>query len=57
SVVGPMGRNVADTLLQLRASAGLAQSDPLSYAIADDEFAGKKSVPSNRCSSPATPST
>ncbi len=39
SVVGPMGRNVADTLLQLRASAGLAQSDPLSYAIADDEFA------------------
>ncbi|RMN50714.1 Asp-tRNAAsn/Glu-tRNAGln amidotransferase A subunit [Pseudomonas syringae] len=39
SVVGPMGRNVADTLLQLRASAGLAQSDPLSYAIADDQFA------------------
>lgn len=34
-----MGRNVADTLLQLRASAGLGQSDPLSYAIADDAFA------------------
>ncbi|ODJ91425.1 amidase [Pseudomonas viridiflava] len=39
SVVGPMGRNVADTLLQLRASAGLAHSDPLSYAVADNEFA------------------
>ncbi|MBX8588066.1 amidase [Pseudomonas cichorii] len=39
SVVGPMGRTVADTLLQLRASAGLGQSDPLSYAIDSDEFA------------------
>ncbi|MBX8616614.1 amidase [Pseudomonas cichorii] len=39
SVVGPMGRTVADTLLQLRASAGLGQSDPLSYAISSDEFA------------------
>ncbi|MBX8548575.1 amidase [Pseudomonas cichorii] len=38
SVVGPMGRTVADTLLQLRASAGLGQSDPLSYAIDSDEF-------------------
>ncbi|GFM65372.1 amidase family protein [Pseudomonas lijiangensis] len=39
SVVGPMGRTVADTLLQLRASAGLGQSDPLSYAVSSDEFA------------------
>lgn len=39
SVVGPMGRTVADTLLQLRASAGLGQSDPLSYAVDSDEFA------------------
>ncbi|MBI6855393.1 amidase [Pseudomonas cichorii] len=39
SVVGPMGRTVADTLLQLRASAGLGQSDPLSYAVSEDEFA------------------
>ncbi|GFM50209.1 amidase [Pseudomonas cichorii] len=39
SVVGPMGRTVADTLLQLRASAGLGQSDPLSYAVDSYEFA------------------
>ncbi|MCV4282347.1 amidase [Pseudomonas capsici] len=39
SVVGPMGRTVTDTLLQLRASAGLGQSDPLSYAVDSDEFA------------------
>lgn len=31
SVVGPMGRNVADTWLQLAATAGLASNDPLSY--------------------------
>lgn len=31
SVVGPMGRNVADTWLQLAATAGLANNDPLSY--------------------------
>ncbi|RMQ50843.1 Amidase protein [Pseudomonas cichorii] len=39
SVVGPMGRTVADTLLQLRATAGLGQSDPLSYTVDSDEFA------------------
>nr|WP_295475135.1 amidase family protein [uncultured Pseudomonas sp.] len=32
SVVGPMGRNVEDTWLQLAATTGLAQGDPLSYA-------------------------
>lgn len=31
SVVGPMGRDVADTWLQLAATAGLAPNDPLSY--------------------------
>ncbi len=39
SVVGPMGRDVADTCLQLQASAGLHISDPLSYPIAADTFA------------------
>lgn len=39
SVVGPMGRNVADTLLQLRATIGLHASDPLSYAVNESEFA------------------
>ncbi len=31
SVVGPMGRTVADTWLQLAATAGVAPNDPLSY--------------------------
>ncbi|WP_062386149.1 amidase [Pseudomonas abietaniphila] len=31
SVVGPMGRNVDDTWLQLAATAGIAATDPLSY--------------------------
>ena len=31
SVVGPMGRTVADTWLQLAATTGLATNDPLSY--------------------------
>ncbi len=31
SVVGPMGRNVADTWLQLAATVGVAGNDPLSY--------------------------
>lgn len=31
SVVGPMGRNVADTWLQLAATVGVADTDPLSY--------------------------
>lgn len=34
SVVGPMGRDVADTWLQLAATAGLAPNDPLSYDFA-----------------------
>ncbi|PMY00747.1 amidase family protein, partial [Pseudomonas sp. GW460-13] len=33
SVVGPMGRTVADTCLQLAASAGVSVTDPLSYAV------------------------
>ncbi|WP_423199964.1 MULTISPECIES: amidase [unclassified Cupriavidus] len=33
SVVGPMGRTVADACLQLAASAGESASDPLSYAV------------------------
>lgn len=39
SVVGPMGRDVADTVLQLRASAGMDITDPLSYPLGDDPFA------------------
>lgn len=38
SVVGPMGRDVADTRLQLAASAGIEAGDPLSYDIAPDTF-------------------
>ncbi|WDY58631.1 amidase [Pseudomonas sp. PSKL.D1] len=34
SVVGPMGRNVDDTWLQLAATAGVADNDPLSYEFA-----------------------
>lgn len=33
SVVGPMGRSVADTCLQLAASAGVSAGDPLSYPL------------------------
>lgn len=33
SVVGPMGRSVADACLQLAASAGAAVGDPLSYPV------------------------
>jgi amidase len=33
SVVGPMGRTVADTCLQLAASAGASVGDPLSYPL------------------------
>ncbi|WP_454690231.1 amidase [Achromobacter aloeverae] len=33
SVVGPMGRTVADTCLQLAASAGMDAGDPLSYPL------------------------
>lgn len=33
SVVGPMGRDVADTCLQLAASAGMSAGDPLSFDL------------------------
>lgn len=39
SVVGPMGRTVAETALQLAATAGLSTSDPLSYAVDSLSFA------------------
>jgi Asp-tRNA(Asn)/Glu-tRNA(Gln) amidotransferase A subunit family amidase len=38
-VSGPMGRSVADTRLQLSASAGYHAADPLSYAIDGSTFA------------------
>jgi Asp-tRNA(Asn)/Glu-tRNA(Gln) amidotransferase A subunit family amidase len=38
-VSGPMGRNVADTRLQLCASAGLHAGDPLSYAVDSNALA------------------
>ncbi|WP_454741848.1 amidase [Cupriavidus necator] len=38
SVVGPMGRTVADACLQLAASAGVSVTDPLSYAVNADAF-------------------
>lgn len=39
SVVGPMGRTVDETCLQLAASAGLSGTDPLSYAVDAGSFA------------------
>jgi Asp-tRNA(Asn)/Glu-tRNA(Gln) amidotransferase A subunit family amidase len=39
SVVGPMGRTVADACLQLAASAGASASDPLSYPLDAARFA------------------
>jgi Asp-tRNA(Asn)/Glu-tRNA(Gln) amidotransferase A subunit family amidase len=39
SVVGPMGRTVAETALQLAATAGFSTSDPLSYAVDSLSFA------------------
>jgi Asp-tRNA(Asn)/Glu-tRNA(Gln) amidotransferase A subunit family amidase len=39
SVVGPMGRTVAETALQLAATAGLSTSDPLSYEVDRLSFA------------------
>lgn len=39
SVVGPMGRTVADTCLQLAASAGASATDPLSYPLDAAAFA------------------
>ncbi|MGM9486979.1 amidase [Ideonella sp. YS5] len=39
SVVGPMGRTVAETCLQLAASAGVSDTDPLSYPVDAASFA------------------
>ncbi|MEX3950945.1 amidase [Paraburkholderia sp. EG287B] len=39
SVVGPMGRDVAETALQLAATAGESAGDPLSYAVDANAFA------------------
>lgn len=39
SVVGPMGRTVAETALQLAATAGLSNGDPLSYEVDPLSFA------------------
>lgn len=45
SVVGPMGRNVADTWLQLAATVGVAPNDPLSYTFhMASTMAGEPSV-------------
>lgn len=38
SVLGPMGRDVADTALQLAAMVGLDARDPLSYAASPADF-------------------
>jgi amidase len=38
SVVGPMGRTVADTCLQLAASAGVSVGDPLTYDVDPSMF-------------------
>lgn len=39
SVVGPMGRDVDETALQLAATAGLSTGDPLSYEVDASAFA------------------
>lgn len=44
SVVGPMGRTVADACLQLAASAGVSVTDPLSYAVKAEAFLSPGSV-------------
>ncbi len=44
SVVGPMGRDVADAALQLAATAGQSATDPLSYAVDPLAFALPPSV-------------
>ncbi|NUU00998.1 amidase [Herbaspirillum robiniae] len=48
SVVGPMGRDVADTVLQLRATAGMHMTDPLSYPLGEDPFAALPEVDLSR---------
>ncbi|MBJ7262298.1 MAG: amidase [Burkholderiaceae bacterium] len=42
SVVGPMGRTIADTRLQLAATAGPYSRDPLSYPIPAGAFTGTR---------------
>ena len=42
SVVGPMGRTIADTRLQLAATAGPYSGDPLSYPIPAGAFTGTR---------------
>lgn len=44
SVVGPMGRTVADTLLQLQATAGFHVSEPLSYEVDKNLFSALPDV-------------
>jgi Asp-tRNA(Asn)/Glu-tRNA(Gln) amidotransferase A subunit family amidase len=44
SVVGPMGRTVADACLQLAASAGHAVGDPLSYPVEPTSFLDPRPV-------------
>jgi Asp-tRNA(Asn)/Glu-tRNA(Gln) amidotransferase A subunit family amidase len=44
SVVGPMGRTVADARLQLASTAGLDSGDPLSYPARAGEFLASRAV-------------
>lgn len=44
SVVGPMGRDVADTCLQLAATLGASAGDPLSYDVDAADFAQPEPV-------------
>ncbi|WP_175920885.1 amidase [Burkholderia latens] len=44
SVVGPMGRNVEETALQLAATAGLSPTDPLGYAVDPSAFTALPAV-------------
>ncbi|MBI0330656.1 amidase [Burkholderia plantarii] len=48
SVVGPMGRNVAEARLQLAATAGLDSGDPLSYAIDAESFLASREIDVSR---------
>ncbi|RDU98711.1 amidase [Trinickia dinghuensis] len=44
SVVGPMGRSVADARLQLAATAGVDHGDPLSYPLSPHAFAQHRPI-------------
>lgn len=48
SVVGPMGRNVAEARLQLAATAGLDSGDPLSYDVDATAFLAAREVDLSR---------